>query len=299
MNLLAGLNSGFKLELSVSDIWQEISPMSDDFSLPDLQPSPEIDTTVSHSARIWDYWLGGKDNYPVDREVGDRIEEMLPDIVKQAREDRMFLGRVVRYLAGEAGVRQFLDNGTGLPTVDNTHEVAQRVAPESRIVYVDNDPLVLVHARALLTSTSEGATDYIHADLHDPGDILTGAARTLDFGRPIAITLLGVLWHVLDNDEASAIISRLVQALPSGSYLAVNHPTLEVTGEKMATAIRYWNEYGKPPGTHRTPGEIARLFDGLELVEPGVVSITRWRPEATPFGEPEEIDQFGGLGRKP
>src|SRR6266404_1156413 len=183
--------------------------MSDDSSLPELQPSAQIDTTVSHSARIWDYWLGGKDNYPVDREVGDRIEEMLPDIVKQARADRMFLGRVVRYLTGEAGVRQFLDIGTGLPTVDNTHEVAQRVAPECRVVYADNDPLVLVHARALLTSTPEGATDYIHADLHDPDDIIAGAARTLDFGQPIAITLLGVLWHVLDNDQAYAIISRL------------------------------------------------------------------------------------------
>ena len=258
-----------------------------------------IDTTVSHSARIWDYWLKGKDNYQVDREVGDRIEEMLPDIVRQAREDRLFLGRVVRYLAGEAGVRQFLDIGTGLPTADNTHQVAQRVAPESKIVYVDNDPLVLAHARALLTSTPEGATDYIHADMHDPAAIIAGAGQTLDFGQPIAITMLGVLWHVLDNDEAYAIVNRLLQAMPSGSYLALNHPTLEVTGEKMATAIRYWNEYGTPPGTHRTPAELTQFFDGMDLVEPGVVSITRWRPEATSSGEPEEIDQFGGVGRKP
>jgi S-adenosyl methyltransferase len=258
-----------------------------------------IDTTVSHSARIWDYWLKGKDNYQVDREVGDRIEEMLPDIVRQAREDRLFLGRVVRYLAGEAGVRQFLDIGTGLPTADNTHQVAQGVAPESKIVYVDNDPLVLAHARALLTSTPEGATDYIHADMHDPAAIIAGARQTLDFGQPIAITMLGVLWHVLDNDEAYAIVNRLMQAVPSGSYLALNHPTLEVTGEKMATAIRYWNEYGTPPGTHRTPAELTRFFDGMDLVEPGVVSITRWRPEATSSGEPEEIDQFGGVGRKP
>jgi hypothetical protein len=206
---------------------------------------------------------------------------------------------MVRYLAGEAGIRQFLDIGTGLPTADNTHQVAQSVAPESRIVYVDNDPLVLAHARALLTSTPEGATDYIHADMHDPANIVAGAARTLDFGQPIAITMLGVLWHVMDNDEAYAIVSRLVQALPSGSYLALNHPTLEVTGEKMATAIRYWNEYGTPPGTHRTPAELARFFDGMDLVEPGVVSITRWRPEAMSSGEPEEIDQFGGVGRKP
>ena len=266
---------------------------------PDAAAGTGIDTTVSHSARIWDYWLGGKDNYQVDREVGDRIEEMLPDIVRQAREDRLFLGRVVRYLAGEAGIRQFLDIGTGLPTADNTHQVAQRVAPECKIVYVDNDPLVLAHARALLTSTPEGVTDYLHADMHDPGSIIAGAGRTLDFGRPIAITMLGVLWHVMDNDEANAIVDRLVQAMPSGSYLALNHPTLEVTGEKMATAIQYWNQYGKPPGTHRTPDELIRFFDGMDLVEPGVVSITRWRPEATSSGEPEEIDQFGGVGRKP
>jgi S-adenosyl methyltransferase len=266
---------------------------------PDAAAGAGIDTTVSHSARIWDYWLGGKDNYQVDREVGDRIEEMLPDIVRQAREDRLFLGRVVRYLAGEAGIRQFLDIGTGLPTADNTHQVAQRVAPESKIVYVDNDPLVLAHPRALLTSSPEGATEYIHADMHDPGTIIEGAGQTLDFGQPIAITMLGVLWHVMDNDEANAIVSRLMEAMPSGSYLALNHPTLEVTGEKMATAIQYWNQYGTPPGTHRTPAELTRFFDGMDLVEPGVVSITRWRPEATSSGEPEEIDQFGGVGRKP
>ncbi len=266
---------------------------------PDAAAGTGIDTTVSHSARIWDYWLGGKDNYQVDREVGDRIEEMLPDIVRQAREDRLFLGRVVRYLAGEAGIRQFLDIGTGLPTADNTHQVAQRVAPECKIVYVDNDPLVLAHARALLTSSPEGATEYIHADMHDPGTIIAGAGQTLDLGQPIAITMLGVLWHVMNNDEANAIVSQLMEAMPSGSYLALNHPTLEVTGEKMATAIQYWNQYGTPPGTHRTPAELTRFFDGMDLVEPGVVSITRWRPEATSSGEPEEIDQFGGVGRKP
>jgi O-methyltransferase involved in polyketide biosynthesis len=254
---------------------------------------------VSHSARIWDYWLGGTDNYQVDREVGDRISELLPDIVKQAREDRKFLGRAVRYLAGQAGVRQFQDIGTGLPTVDNTHQVAQRLAPGARIVYVDNDPLVLAHARALLTSSPEGATDYIHADLRDPDAVLAGAARILDLSQPVAVTMLGVLWHVLDDDEAQAIIGRLTRALPSGSYLTLNHPTLEVTGEKMATAIEYWNQYGTPPGRYRTPAEIARLFDGLELVEPGLVSITRWRPEPGPSGEPEEIDQYGAVGRKP
>jgi S-adenosyl methyltransferase len=264
-----------------------------------LQSSADIDTTVSHSARVWDYWLGGKDNYPVDREVGDRIAAMFPDIVEHARMDRTFLGRAVRYMAGEAGIRQFLDIGTGLPTVDNTHEVAQRVAPESRIVYVDNDPLVLTHARALLTSTPEGATDYIDIDMHDPGKIVKAAERTLDFSRPIAVTMLGVLWHIVDDDEAKAVIDQYMDAVPSGSYLAIAHPTIEVTGERMAEAIRHWNAFGTPPGIHRTPRQLAAFFDRLELVEPGVVSCTRWRPEATPFGEPEEMDLFCAVGRKP
>ena len=273
--------------------------MNDDPSLPRLQATAAIDTTVSHSARIWNYWLGGKDNYPVDRVVGDQVAAMLPEIVTHARANRMFLGRVVRYLADEAGIRQFLDIGTGLPTVDNTHEVAQRVAPECRVVYVDNDPLVLVHAQALLTSTPEGMTAFLESDLRDPDDILAGAARTLDFRQPVGITMLGVLWHIVDNDEAHAIIGRLLDAVCPGSYLAVAHPTLEVTGEKMARAIRHWNEYGSPPGISRTPQELAWLFDRLDLVEPGVVSSTRWRPEATPFGEPDEIDQFCAVGKKP
>jgi hypothetical protein len=270
-----------------------------DAPFPELQPAAGIDTTISHSARVWDYWLGGKDNYPVDREVGDRIADMLPEIVAHARSDRLFLGRAVRFLAGEAGVRQFLDIGTGLPTVDNTHEVAQRVAPESRVVYVDNDPLVLAHAQALLTSAPGGATAYLQADMHDPRDVIAGAARTLDFSRPVAVTMLGVLWHVLDDDEADAILSTLMDATAPGSYLAVVHPTLEATGEKMAAAIRYWNEYGTPPGRHRTPQQLAWLFRRLELVEPGVVSAPQWRPEATPFGEPEPNDQFCAVGRKP
>jgi hypothetical protein len=265
---------------------------------PRLQSSPEIDTTVPHSARVWDYWLGGKENYPVDREVGDRIAERFPEIVEHARMDRVFLGRSVRYLAGEAGIRQFLDIGTGLPTVDNTHEVAQRVAPESRIVYVDNDPLVLTHARALLTSTPEGATDYIDIDMHDPGKIIEAAARTLDFSRPVGVTMLGVLWHIIDDAEAQSVIDRYMDAMPSGSYLAIAHPTIEATGERMAEAVRQWNEYGKPPGIHRTPAQITAFFDRLELVEPGVVSCTRWRPEAV-LGEPKDVDLFCAVGRKP
>ena len=174
--------------------------------------SPKIDSTVSHSARIWNYWLGGKDHYPVDREVGDQILAFVPELVRSARADRYFLARAVRYLAGQ-GVRQFLDVGTGLPTVDNTHEVAQRAAPESRIVYVDNDPLVLVHARALLTSTPEGACDYIDADVHDPESILRQAARTLDFAQPVAIMMLGIVNFIIDTAQARQIVRRLADGV--------------------------------------------------------------------------------------
>ncbi|WP_460364580.1 SAM-dependent methyltransferase [Actinocorallia lasiicapitis] len=262
-------------------------------------PTPLIDTTVSHSARIWDYWLGGRDNYAVDRELGDQIAAGLPDIVVQARADRLFLGRAVTFAARELGIRQFLDVGTGLPTADNTHEVAQRVAPESKIVYVDNDPLVLVHARALLTSAPEGVTDYLDADMYDPQAILDGASRTLDFTEPVCLTMLGVLWHVLDDDIAKNIIDTLLAPFPSGSVLAVAHPTLEVTGDRMAEAIRQWNEFGKPSGRSRTPEELAALFGGLELAEPGLVSCPLWRPDPSPFGTPAAIDQFCGVGVKP
>ena len=196
-------------------------------------PAPLIDTTVSHSARVWNYWLGGKDHYPVDREVGDRVAEMYPDIVLLARAARAFLSRAVQYLAGEAGIRQFLDVGTGLPTVNNTHEIAQSIAPESRVVYADNDPLVLAHARALLTSSPEGVTDYIDADLRDPGKILQEAARTLDFSKPVAITLIAILHHIPDFDEARSIVTRLMEAVPSGSYLVISHSTNVIYGADL------------------------------------------------------------------
>ncbi|WP_232835301.1 SAM-dependent methyltransferase [Actinocorallia populi] len=264
-----------------------------------LPSTPKIDTTRSHSARIWDYWLGGKENYPVDRELGDQIEQILPDIVTQARINRLFLGRAVRYAAGEVGIAQFLDIGTGLPTVDNTHQVAQRVNPAARVVYVDNDPLVLAHARALLTSTPEGVTDYLDVDLYDPRSILEQAAETLDLSQPVAVTMLGVLWHVLEDETARDIIGTLMEAMPPGSLLAVTHPTLEVTGAQMADAIDQWNAYGTPEGRSRTPAEIAALFEGLELVEPGIVSCPLWRQEAEGLSEIQPSDQYCGVGRKP
>jgi hypothetical protein len=261
------------------------------------EASAKIDTSVPHSARIWNHWLGGKDNYPVDREADDRFVEVFPGIVDIARGSRHFLSRAVRHLAGEAGIRQFLDVGTGLPAVDNTHEVAQRTAPESRIVHVDNDPLVLAHARVLLTSTPEGATSYIDADLHDPDRILELAARTLDLSKPTAVILMQISGHIADYAEARSIVDRLMAALPSGSYLAFNDSVN--TNKLNNEATRRYNESGAVPYHLGAPEELAGFFDGLELVGPGLVPITHWRPDAASFGVPDEVDALGGVGRKP
>jgi hypothetical protein len=259
---------------------------------------PKIDTTVPHSARIWNYWLGGKDNYPVDRQAGEQTIALLPEIVDIARASRQFLMRVVRYLAAEAGIRQFLDIGTGLPTVNNTHEVAQQVAPESRVVYIDNDPLVLTHARALLTSSPEGVTDYIEADAHDVDTIVAGAAATLDFARPVAITMLGILPFIGDDDEARAIVTRLMTAVPTGSYLAITHSTSEVTGERVIEAVRQWNLVAPTPYRLRSPEQIGAFFEGLALIEPGIVSCPQWRPDPHDIGSVQKMDEFCALGRK-
>ena len=248
---------------------------------------------------MYDYFIGGKNHFAADRETAAEVLRNSPHVRIAARENRAFLGRTVRYLAGEAGIRQFLDIGTGLPAADNTHQVAQRVAPEARIVYVDNDPLVLAHARALLTSTPEGATAYIHADLRDPDKILAEAAEALDFTKPIALILSGVLGHVVDIGEARSIVRGLMDALPSGSYLSLNDGTSVVGGDQVEQATQDYNESGALPYIQRTPEEIASFFDGLELVPPGVVSCPRWRPDPTPDGPPAEVDAFGGVGRKP
>jgi O-methyltransferase involved in polyketide biosynthesis len=262
--------------------------------------SRQVDTTVPHSARIWNYWLGGKDNFAVDRQVGDQVLEIFPDIGYLARAVRGFLERVVTYLAQEAGIRQFLDVGTGLPTFRNTHEVAQEIAPESAIVYVDNDPLVLTHARALLTSSTQGRTDYIDADARDTDEILRVSSRTLDFSQPVAITMLGILGHITDDDEAYAIVDRLKEAIPSGSYLAITDPT---HSESMDALLAHWNQFGEPKMTARSPEQIARFMDGLELVEPGMVPVTQWRPDLGKMniegGARAEADPLGVVGRKP
>jgi hypothetical protein len=255
----------------------------------------EIDTSVPHSARIWNYWLGGKDNYPVDEAAGDAYTAVFPGIVTIARSSRAFLGRSIRYLVREAGVRQFLDVGTGLPTVDNTHEVAQRLAPESRIVYVDNDPLVLAHARALLTSTPEGMTAYEDISLFEPERIIEAAARTLDPAEPTALILSGILGHVTDYDQARDIVRRLLAGLPSGSYLSVNDGS-RGTDPAYERAQDAYNETGAVPYFLRPVDQIEAFFEGLDLVEPGVVSVPLWRPEEE---APVAIGQHGGLGRKP
>ncbi|SDI56735.1 S-adenosyl methyltransferase [Sinosporangium album] len=264
----------------------------------DSPPDPQIDTATPHSARVWNYWLGGKDNYEVDRQVGDQVREVYPQIVEVARHSRAFLGRAVRHLAGEAGIAQFLDIGTGLPTADNTHEVAQRLNPECKIVYVDHDPLVLAHARALLTSTPEGACEYVDADVRDPELILELATATLDFGRPIALMMLGILGNVWDDGQAKAICDRLVAALPPGSYLVLEDGTDVVDPEASARAEQTRAEAGDPYRL-RTLRQMAGFFEGLHLLEPGIVSVSRWRPEAAPWGLPDEVAAFCGVALKP
>jgi hypothetical protein len=244
---------------------------------------------------MWNYWLGGKDHFAADRAVGDKVKQVYPDVVEVAVASRAFLGRVVRYLAGEVGIRQFLDLGTGLPTADNTHEVAQGVAPESKIVYVDNDPMVLVHAHALLTSDPLGVTDYIEADVRDPDAILRAAARELDFTQPIAVMMLGILGNVADDDKPgpAEIVDRFVDAVPAGSYLVINDSVVTPETLDAVQAARS----GGADYHLRTPDQIRGFFTGLELVEPGVVSTPLWRP--TSGAEPKALNVYCGVARKP
>lgn len=257
---------------------------------------PSIVSDVPHSARMWDYWLGGKDHYAVDRRAGETAREAYPGIVDIARTSRALLSRIVRYLITEAGIRQFLDVGTGLPTADNTHQIAQRVVPESRIVYVDNDPLVLTHARALLTGTPEGATDYLHADMHDPEAILEGAAHTLDLSRPVGLIMFGIVGHVAEHAEALSIVRSLTKGLAPGSHLGLYTGT---DGDPaLVEAERRVGEHGGTP--YRLPdlAQVQELFSGLELVDPGVVPGPQWRPEEPATDSAANIASLCGLARK-
>ncbi|MET8048035.1 MULTISPECIES: SAM-dependent methyltransferase [unclassified Streptosporangium] len=270
--------------------------MSEEITEVDTEVLARIDTSIPHSARVWDYWLGGKDNYGPDRAVGDEIVKVMPDLPVNARAEREFIGRVVSHLAGEAGIDQFLDVGTGIPAADNTHQVAQRVNPKARIVYVDNDPIVLAHARALLRGTPDGETAYIDADLRDPEPILRQAARTLDFSRPVALMLMGVLEFVPDGDQAQSAVRTLLDALPSGSYLAIAH---SVHSPSMDEAAAKWNASAATPLTLRTRQQLEEFLDGLEFLEPGVVSLPKWRPEPQTSFRDRDVFQYGGVGRKP
>jgi hypothetical protein len=236
-----------------------------------------IDTSTAHPARVYDYWLGGTNNFPADREAGELALRAYPQLAEAVRSNRAFLARAVRLLTGEPGVRQFLDIGTGIPAASNTHEVAQALAPDARIVYIDNDPLVLLHARALLTSTPEGACDYIQADLRQPEQILAGAARTLDLRRPVALMLLTVLQFIGDAEDPGALVARLMAALAPGSYLVISHPTDDFNPNRGESIQRY-NERVADQATLRGRDETARFFAGLDLVEPGVVASSDWRP---------------------
>ncbi|MGE5288696.1 MAG: SAM-dependent methyltransferase [Micromonosporaceae bacterium] len=257
-----------------------------------------LDTSTAHPARVYDYWLGGKDNFEVDRDAARLALDASPGIIEGIRANRAFLGRAVRYLAGEALIRQFLDIGTGLPTADNTHEVAQAIAPECRVVYADNDPIVLAHARALLTSTG-GVTAYVDADIRDTAKILKAAARTLDFDKPVAIMLLTILQLIPDSDDPHTIVARLVEAVPSGSYLVISHPTGEIDSEAMTEAARRLNERSAAQMTLRTHAEISRFFDGLKMVEPGLVPVNRWRPAPGDIDQPRNRPNYCAVAVKP
>lgn len=260
--------------------------------------APKFDTSVAHPARVYDALLGGKDNYAADRAAAEATIRAFPGNVKAARANRAFLARAVHYLTVEAGIRQFLDIGTGLPSASNTHEVAQAAAPECRVVYVDNDPIVMLHAQALLTSAEPGATSYIEADLRDPGKILQQAARLLDFTQPVAVTLIAVLHLISDDDNPYQIVSTLMDAVPAGSYLAVSHLANDLYPEEMAELARGFNEQAAVKVRLRDRAEISRFFDGLELVDPGIAQISKWRPRSDLEAAAPAI-LWAGVARKP
>lgn len=255
-----------------------------------------FDPTVAHSARVYDYWLGGKNNFPADREAGDRVVEIRPAILSDVGENRAFLRRAVRFLVAEAGIRQLLDIGTGLPSAGNTHEVAQAEAPESRVVYVDNDPMVLAHARAMLTGTP-GTTAYLKADLREPDSILRDAAKTLDFSRPVAVMLVAILHHIRDEDDPAGIIRTLMAAVPPGSYLVISHLASDIQPDVVAKVAVEYNEHVPAGQVRRTREQVARFFAGLELLPPGVVQSPRWRPES-PAGSGTSVPMWAVVGRK-
>jgi len=254
-----------------------------------------FDTSVAHQARIADYLLGGRDNFAADRKAAEATIEAYPTMVELMRANRAFLRRAVRFLAGEAGIRQFLDIGTGIPTAGNTHEVAQEIAPDSRVVYVDYDPVVLAHARALLTSTPEGVTDYVDSDLRDVPKVLAGAAQTLDFSMPVAVTIALTLHAIPDENDPHAIVAQFMNAMPAGSYLSISHPAADIEPEKAADIADRLKSLSYQQYTPRTRAQVLRFFDGLQLVEPGLVQVQQWRPTIEVH---ETFSVWAGVARK-
>ena len=262
--------------------------------------SNDINTNIPQSARVYDYWLGGKDNFPADRALGDAIAEQVPTIRTMVRGQRAFLRRAVRWLAAEAGVRQFLDIGTGIPTTGNVHEVAQEVAPKARVLYVDNDPIVLAHARALVPGTNSGAVEFILADLRQPEAILADPAvtRTLDLGQPVGLVLVGIVHHLRDADDPRRILAALLDPLASGSYLVLSQSSGDFDPEAMARLAAV-SEQGGIPNVPRSLADTERFFTGLELVEPGLVPLAAWRPDPGTGADPRGVYAYGGVARKP
>jgi S-adenosyl methyltransferase len=261
-------------------------------------PGGRFDPSVPHPARIYAYWLGGKDHYAADRDVAEQVIRCRPQVVAGARANRAFLAQVVRYLAEERGIRQFIDIGPGLPAPGNTHDVAQAIAPESRIVYVDNDPLVLVHARALLTSTPQGSCDYLDADLRDIPAVLAGAGRTLDFSQPVAVLMLAVMHFVPDADDPASVVMALAGQLAPGSFVAISHLTADFAPGPVSAAVSAYNTLVPTAVTPRSHSQVTALFAGLPLVPPGVVPVTEWRPP-TPAPLRGTADLYAGLARVP
>ncbi|MFI9173809.1 SAM-dependent methyltransferase [Streptomyces lincolnensis] len=260
-----------------------------------------VNSSVAHPARVYNAWLGGRDNYPADQEAAELAAAANPRIVPAVRANRAFLGRAVRELSGTAGIRQFLDIGTGIPTADNTHEVAQRADPGARVVYVDNDPIVLAHARALLVSTPQGATDYVEADVRDVDRILAVARQTLDLSRPVGLMLVAILQYVPDADDPHAIARELLDALAPGSHLVLSHPAADIGAEEVAASMRVYNERAaeRAGATPRTHAEVTRFFDGTHLLDPGVVELPRWRPGSDDHSAPGRLPMWCGVGRRP
>ena len=256
---------------------------------------PGFDVNVPSSARVWNFWVGGKDNFTADRQAGEQILEAMPTLRAIAQMSRRFLIDVVHDLTAERGVRQFLDIGTGLPTADNTHDVAQLAAPDARIVYADYDPVVLTHAKALLTSTPEGKTDYIQADVRDPEVIVSAAKRTLDFSQPVAVILIMVMHFVPDADRPYDVVRRLMEPLPSGSYLVMSHAASDIAADFMAAGADAYNDRVSARITPRDLAGVSRFFDGLEMTGPGVVPLARWFGAADDGG----LQAYCGVGRKP